>query len=231
MIRLLCLAAALVGPAGCGLIDADIAEVDLDLPPRTVIVDTADWELTDQGEMPAVACTETRRDCAPKVEMWCGADEICAAHCGGNTCEVNVLVALWHTVDLSQEIPDLAKVAGPLVDITVDRVGFAITENTLNMASPPLTVALGPTGAITADADGVRQIGTIPSLEPGESLAETEVELTADAEAAIVERLLDYETPFNLIVGSNVALRAGDAVPSGRLKARIRVKARARTGL
>src|SRR5688500_18551732 len=103
MIRLVCLAAALVGLAGCGRIDSVLAGLDLELPERQVIVDTADWELTDEGKMPAVACAETRRDCAPQVEMWCGAAEICDARCGrDSTCEVDVSVELWHTVDLTQ---------------------------------------------------------------------------------------------------------------------------------
>ena len=92
MIRIVCLATALVGGAGCGLIDSDMAQVDLDLPEQQVIVDTADWELTDEGQMPAVECADTPRVCATQVERWCGADALCEARCGGDTCAVDIVV-------------------------------------------------------------------------------------------------------------------------------------------
>jgi hypothetical protein len=41
----------------------------------------------------------------------------------------------------------------------------------------------------------------------------------------------DYATPFNVIVGAMVELRAGDEVPTGRMVAAIKVDAHARTGL
>jgi hypothetical protein len=47
----------------------------------------------------------------------------------------------------------------------------------------------------------------------------------------LANRMRDYQTPFNLIVGSTVLLRAGDAVPSGRLVADLKVSAHANTGL
>ncbi len=232
MIRIVCLATALVGGAGCGLIDSDMAQVDLDLPEQQVIVDTADWELTDEGQMPAVECADTPRVCATQVERWCGADDLCEARCGGDTCAVDIVVSLWHEVNLAEEAPELEQLGGePLVDVTIDRVAFTVSENTLNMTTPPLTVSVAPFGIIATDGRDARVIGTIPAIEPGQTIDEGSLELSADGQAILAERMLDYRTPFNVIVASTVALQAGDEVPSGRLVAGIRVAAGPRTGL
>lgn len=232
MIRIVCLAAALAGAAGCGLIDSDMAQVDLDLAEQRVTLDTADWELTDEGTMPAVECADTPRVCASEVERWCGADDVCMARCGGDTCAVDIVVSLWHEVKLAEQVPELEQLGGePLVDVTVDRVTFTVAENTLNMTTPPLTVAVAPFGTIATDGRGAQVVGTIPVIEAGKTAGQTSLELTPDGLAILAERMLDYQTPFNVIVASSVALHAGDEVPSGRLVAGIRVEARARTGL
>lgn len=232
MIRIVCLAAVLAGVAGCGLIDSDMAEVDLDLAEQQVIVDTAAWELTDEGKMPAVECADTPRVCASEVESWCGADDLCKARCGGDTCAVDIVVSLWHEVNLAEQVPELEQLGGePLVDVTVDQVAFTVSENTLNMTTPPLTVSIAPFGIIATDGRDAEVIGTIPAIEPGQTVDQTSLELTPDGLVILAERMLDYQTPFNVIVASTVALQAGDDVPSGRLVAGVRVAARASTGL
>ncbi len=231
MIRSVCLA-ALVGLAGCGLIDSGGDELDVTLPEREVIVDTADWELTDEGTIPSVACEATPTVCANRLEMWCGADELCSAHCAGETCEIKVLVELWNTFHLGQERPELQEIAGqPLVSVTIDRVAFAINRNSLSVASPPLTVSVAPQGAISPDADGVEVIGTIPSIEAGQTVLDGALELTRNGEVVLADHMRNYETPFNLIVSSSMALHADEDVPSGRLVAVVKVEAHASTGL
>jgi hypothetical protein len=230
MLRTVCLT-GLVGLAGC-VIDSKIDEVDLDLPERRVIVDTADWELTDEGTLPSVACTAKPDLCADHIEMWCGAEEICDAECRQETCEVNVLVALWNTIDLTVEQATLAQLEGrPLQSVTIDEVVFTVSENTLNVDSPALTVSVAPTGVMSVGAGGAQAVGIIPSLTPGSTIEDESVELTASGRMVLANRMRDYQTPFNLVVGATVLLRAGDPVPSGRLVANLRVSAHANTGL
>jgi len=232
MIRLVCLAAGLVALGGCGLIDSPISDIDLDLPEREVTIDTADWELTDEGHVPSVGCSDTPNVCTNRVEMWCGADEICAARCGGETCEVNVSVALYHTVDLTQENSDLERIPGvSLVSVTVDRVTFSVRENTLNREMPPLTVAVAPQGVMSIHDGEAEEVGTIPAIPAGTTVAEAELKLSANGQTVLAERMRDYKTPFNLLVGASIALRAGEEVPSGRLVAVVKVEAHASTGL
>jgi hypothetical protein len=127
-------------------------------------------------------------------------------------------------------VPELQLLDGRgLVRVTIDSVTFT-AENTLNMASPPLTVSVAPVGVISVEDDkGV--VGIIPAIGSGETIAETDLELSAAGQTILAEQMRDYQTPFNLVVGGTVRLRAGDEVPSGRLVAGIKVTARARTGL
>lgn len=230
MIRSVCLA-VLVGLAGCGLIDSQVAELDLDLP-REVILDTADWKLTDEGQIPSVACAESPNICSNRVDMWCGADDICGAACGGQTCEVNILVALWHTIDLAEDTPELQEIEGQrLVGVTVDRVSFTVSENTLNVTSPPLTVSVAPQGVISTGGRDADEVGTIPAIKRGMTVTDADLELTTNGQVNLAKWMRDYQTPFNLIVGATVQLRAGDDVPSGRLVMSVKVSAHASTGL
>ena len=230
MPRSVCLA-GLVGLAGC-VIDSTVDEVNLDLPERRVIVDTADWELTDKGTMPSVECAAEPDLCEENVDMWCGADEICDAQCAQKTCEVKVLVALWNTIDLTVEQAALAQLEGrPLRTVTIDDVAFTVSENTLNVDSPALTVSVAPTGVMSVGGGGAEAVGIIPSLPPGETISEESIELTPRGQIVLANRMREYQTPFNLVVGSTVLLRAGDPVPSGRLVADLKVSAHAATGL
>jgi hypothetical protein len=229
MLRTVCLA-GVVGLAGC-VIDSKVDEVDLD-PERPFIVDTADWELTDEGTMPAVECSVKSDACREHVDMWCGAEDLCDAACGEQTCEVNVLVALWATIDLTVEQADLAQLEGrPLQTVTIDEVAFTVSENTLNVPSPMLTVSVAPTGVMSVGGGGAEPVGIIPSLEAGETIDEDTIELAPHGQMALADRMREYQTPFNLVVGATVLLRAGDPVPSGRLVADLKVKAHADTGL
>jgi hypothetical protein len=84
---------------------------------------------------------------------------------------------------------------------------------------------------MSVGAGGAQAVGIIPSLTPGSTIEDESVELTASGRMVLANRMRDYQTPFNLVVGATVLLRAGDPVPSGRLVANLRVSAHANTGL
>lgn len=227
MIRSLCLA-GLVGLAGCGLIDSGGDELDFDLPAREVTVDTSDWELTDAGKFPSVTCEASTSTCASQVETWCGADDICSARCGGETCEIRVRVELWHTFILAQEQLELQALSGaPLSSLTIDRIRFAVIQNTLSRPSPELTVSVASQGVMSIEGEGAEEIGTIPAIEPGRTVPDGELILSADGQASLARRMRDYETPFNLILGGRLEMHANDDVPTGRLVVVVKATAHA----
>jgi hypothetical protein len=92
-------------------------------------------------------------------------------------------------------------------------------------------VLVAPQGAISPGAKGVAEVGVIPAIEPGLTVDDESIELSPNGEVVLADHMRNYETPFNLIVSSSVALHADQAVPSGRLVAVVKVRAHASTGL
>ena len=232
MKRALCVAGLLAG-AGCGLVDSDVTDIDLSLPEREVTVDTADWQLSSNERLQSVDCSADQDVCSTGLAELCGSQDVCSGTCGaGQRCEISVRVALWHTFDLGAERPELQQIEGqPLVDVRIERVYYTVSENSLDVDSPPLTVYVAPEGIMSPDDNQAQAVGTIPSVSAMTTVEEADVELTADGKDRLAAFMKDYDTPFNLIVGSELTIAAGDHLPHGRMVTVIKATAVASTGL
>ncbi len=212
---------------GCGLIDPDIADFDLSLPEKEIVVDTSTWQLTEEPQMPAVDCTESAGVCSLGIAEFCGAEGICFGTCNEEqTCDVKVLVNLWHTFDLAREKPELQEIEGkPLVSITIDRIAYTVSENTMNVDTPEMTVYVAPGSVMSPGDPGAEAIGTLPPVPAGTTVEEQDVVLTPNGREILAEFMKRYSQPFNIIVGTDVDIHAGDAIPSGTLTAVVLVTA------
>ena len=79
---------------------------------------------------------------------------------------------------------------------------------------------------MSPDDPQAQEVGTIPAVAAG-TMPSGDLELTADGQDILQEQFKDYQTPFNLIVGSNILIEAGDPMPMGRLVAVVKVEAHA----
>ncbi|MCP4446480.1 MAG: hypothetical protein GY811_14210 [Myxococcales bacterium] len=220
-------AAALSIAAACGLIDPDIADFDLSLPEKEIIVDTSTWELTDDALMPAIDCSENAGVCSLGISALCGADGVCFGSCSdADTCDVKVQVNLWHSFDLASEKPELQEIEGkPLVSISISRIAYKVTENTMNVDTPEMTVYVASEGIMSPGDPGAQAVGTLSSVPAGTTIEGQDVELTPDGRELLAEYMKKYSQPFNIIVGTNVDIEAGDEVPKGMLTAVLMVTA------
>ena len=135
-------------------------------------------------------------------------------------------------LELLAERPELQQIEGqPLVEVRIERVYYTVSQNSLDVASPPLTVYVAPEGIMSPDDSEAQAIGTIPSVAAMTTVDEADVELTAEGKDRLAERMKDYDTPFNLIVGSELTIQAGDKLPHGRMVTVIKATAVASTGL
>lgn len=232
MKRALCLAIVVAG-AGCGLVDSDVTDIELSLPERDVTVDTADWQLSSMDRLQAVDCSQDQQVCSTGLAELCGSEDVCSGSCGsGDSCQVSVRVALWHTFDLGAERPELQQIEGqPLVEVRIERVYYTVSENSLDVDSPPLTVYVAPEGIMSPDDNQAEAVGTIPTVPAMTTVEEADVELTADGKDRLAAFMKDYDTPFNLIVGSELTIQAGDQLPHGRMVTVVKATAVASTGL
>jgi hypothetical protein len=221
-----CLTASLVALiGGCGLIDSDIADVDLSLPDKTFSIDADQWPLDEAGQVPGFDCSAAPQVCGEIAAEACPDGE-CTGACVAAECELTLKVAKWRPVDLGNEKPELASIEeqSPL-DVTIDAIRYAVTENSLTVATPPFTLYVAPSTVMTPE--GAEPIGTIPSVPAGMQVTLTEVELTASGRTALENRMADFRTPFNLIVGASIVVGPGDTLPSGRITAQVSVDAHA----
>ncbi len=211
----------------CGLIDPNIADFDLSLPEKEIVIDTGQWNLSTDSTMPAIDCSESAGVCSLGVSELCGAEGICFGTCGTrDTCDVKILVNLWRTFDLTTDKPELAEIEGqPLVSITIQSIGYKVTENTLNVDSPPMVVYVAPNNIMSPGDPQAQAIGNIPSIPAGMTSGEMEVNLTDNGRQLLSDYMKNYSVPFNLVIGSEVDVAAGDVVPTGKMTAVVLVSA------
>jgi hypothetical protein len=219
------IAASVLGLGGCGLIDSDITDFNLSINDKTFTVDTAQWELADQSTFPEVDCS-VMDVCSAAVMQSCMSDN-CFGSCDGQNCQALILVSLWVEIDLLDEHPELEEIDN-IVSVTINRVEYEISENTLTIDTPVMTLYVAPATVMSPGDPQAQEIGTIAPVTAGMPTTEPlEVNLTPEGRDNLREFMSQYRTPFNIIVGSEVEIMAGDPIPMGRLEANVRVTATA----
>lgn len=213
---------------GCGIIDPNITRFALRLPERMFTMDTEQWQLSSSGAVfPDVPCGQDPTVCEAQVENLCGGDQ-CTAQCVAGSCQMTVQVTLWRMVDLYEENPELKTInEQPLVDVDIESVHYEVTENTLNIDTPELTLYMAPASVMDPSDPAARAVGVIPPIAAGSAQARTDVMVSPEHTQALEDFMRDYQTPFNLIVSADITVEAGDPIPMGRITADVGVDATA----
>ncbi len=222
MTRSTLVAAAVLSLAGCGLIDSNITDFELLLPEKEFSVDTAQWELSADAAFPEIPCDTEPGVCPAGIAVACGNEALCFGSCDGVNCKAMVLVSLFQPVNMYDERPELKTIdEQPLVTVTIDRVAYDVTENTLNVDSPELTVYVGPATAMTPGDPLAMPVGTVAPIPAGTQPTDAQLNMTPEGRESLREFMKDYMTEFNIIIGAEVQIEAGDPMPSGRLTAKV----------
>jgi len=224
-------AAALIGFAGCGLISSDVADVDLTLREQKFTIDTASWEIDgEQAEtLLMTSCSSAPSVCNSVAQQACEMD--CAGTCNATsqTCDLELKVGLYRSIDLLMEQPDLSKLnEEPAIKVTLDSVTYEIKSNTLNVDTPMLTLYVAPMSVMEPTDPQAKAIGTIePTLAGMMTSGTKNVTFTATGKAELIGMMNNFKTPFNVIVGSKLLVSAGTPVPAGKLDAVLHINAHA----
>jgi hypothetical protein len=213
--------------AGCGLISTDIASVDLSLPPQDFRIDSSDWMLPP-GTTPVVPCAG---DCSALASTVC-AQGTCTAQCGSDqVCFAKVPISLKNDFDLARDAPSYQDFASlPGLSVTVTGVSFDISENTLNLDTPSLSVYFGPTSITSPNDPGAELVGTIPAVRAGQT-GHIPVTFSANGPDVVKKYMDDFHTPFRVIVFAEVIVHAGQASPTGRMVGQVNASAKASVSL
>lgn len=212
---------------GCGLVDPDITNFDLQIQDKMFTVDTEQWELQDVDRLTEMPCDGSPGVCAVAAEQACSEGQ-CFGRCSTETqtCELQVIVTLWQMVDTDAENPELETVSDqPVIDVVIDSIAYQVVTNTLNVETPTFTIYAAPSTIMSPGDPEARAVGTITPVPPATLVPETDVVITGDGRDVLSDFMGDYMNPFNIIVGAEVIVGMGDEVPTGELSAVVRVRA------
>jgi hypothetical protein len=223
-------AALLLATTGCGLISSDVTDFDLTLPDKTFTVDAASWQVdnTKAQAFLSTSCASMPTVCNS------AAQQACASGCSGTcdsmtqTCDLSLAVAIYNKVDLVMEKPELQTInSEPVIKVTIDSVTYDVNPNTLNVDTPPMTIFVAPVSVMDPMDPMAKQVGTIDSVPAGMTLTAQSLTFTDTGKQDLIDAMSTFKTPFNVIVGSTLEVKAGDPVPSGQLTATVHIKAHA----
>jgi hypothetical protein len=220
-----------VAMSGCGLISSNVTNFDLTLPDKNFSVDASGWNVNQTAAMAYLnmSCGPSNNVCmSTALQQACHMG--CTGLCGAmNKCTLDLNVSVYKGVDLVAEKPELKTINDqPLIHVAIDAVTYEVTANTLNVATPMMTVYVAAMSVTnTSDPTLVKAVGTIDAVPAGTTVAERSMTFTADGKQALINIMSTFKTPFNVIVGSTIELKAGDPIPTGKLDAVVHIKAHA----
>ena len=230
-IRLGAVALVLAG-TGCGLIDSDVTNFDLTLPDKNFTIDATGWQVDQTAAMTFLdtSCAAMPTICATAAMAACGPDD-CTGACNATTqrCELSLEVSLYQAIDLLTEKPELKSINDePVIKVTLDSVTYEVTANTLNVATPEMTIYVAPISVMEPTDPLAKPIGTIPPVPANTTiLTPANIMFTGTGRADLIAAMSTFKTPFNIIVGSTLVVTQGQPVPAGKLDAVVHIKGHA----
>jgi hypothetical protein len=205
---------ALLG--GCGLISSDISKLTFDLPTETYTFDTAQWSNLPQGTIPAVPC--------PAVDC-CTAGAAAGIDCSttmltcnaSGVCEADVPESAASPVNLAMEVPALSTFGDQaLSSITISSISYAVSNNSLNIDLPPLTIYLAPDMVTDPHDPRAQEFGTIPAIPAGTDPSGMVI-LVPNAAQVFASFTGKISKTFYIIAAGTVAIPGGSPAPSGAI--------------
>ncbi|HEU0036828.1 MAG TPA: hypothetical protein VFQ53_39735 [Kofleriaceae bacterium] len=207
-----------------------MTDFDLTLPEKRFTVDTSSWDV-DSVQAEAylqTSCASAPTICSSAAQQACAMD--CSGECNASTqtCDLTLDVSLYQMIDLVTEKPELKSLNDePVIQVTIDRVAYEVTTNTLNVDTPEMVVYVAPMSVMEPNDPQAKPIGTIDPVPAGTTVASREITFTPTGRADLIAVMSTYKTPFNVLVGSALTVRSGQQLPAGKLDAVVRIKAHA----
>lgn len=218
--------------SACGLIDSDVSNFDLTLPDKAFSVDASGWQVDQQAAdtFLNMSCSGSTMICSSAATQACPMN--CSGSCGAaSKCELELNISAYKAIDLVMEKPELNSINDkPVIKVTIDSVTYSVTSNTLNVATPEMGVYVAPITVMDPSDPMATKVGIIASVPAGATVATRDMTYTTDGKQALIDTMSTYRNPFNVIVGTvdnPIVIKAGDALPMGKLDAVIQIKAHA----
>jgi len=203
--------------AGCGLISSDITKLTFDLPTQTYNFDTSMWGNLPAGTVPAVPCTSTS-DCCTAGSLAGVSCTTTPLDCNAGTCEAAVPESVSSSINLASQVPQLSGFAGhALSQITISKITYSVSNNTMNIDLPPMNIYLAPQGVTDPNDPSAMLFGSTAAIPAGTDPTNQPVSLVSNASQIFGMFTSNISTPFNLIAATVVKIEAGQPVPKGAI--------------
>ena len=210
--------AAFVLLGGCGLIDPNISKLTFDLPTETYTFDTAQWGNLPKGTIPSTpACTSATDCCTVATALGTGIDCATLTCNSSSVCEADLPESAASSVNLAMQVPVLQSFPGhALSSVTISSISYAVSNNSLNVDLPPMTIYLAPDGATKPSDPGAEEFGTIPAIPAGTDPSGM-VMLVSNAAQVFAKFTGNISTPFTIIAAGTFVVAGGSPVPMGAI--------------
>jgi hypothetical protein len=109
-----------------------------------------------------------------------------------------------------------------LIDVTVSRITYDVTANTLNVDLPLLEIYVAAEGATSTADPSASKFGTIPGTPARTTIAGGSVALDSAGQSAFVGFAHEFGTPFVFIAKASVIVPGGTPLPMGAIDIDIR---------
>src|SRR3954470_7130822 len=217
--RRLALASLMGLVVGCGLISSDVAEIKFNLPPRMYSFDSASFGVPAgiSGEVPCGAGQIVTDCCNPPPPLPapnCSANALtCEQNENGmNVCMAQANVSQSQTMNLGQEVQQLSGLTG-LVSISIKRISYEVTVNTLDVNVPDVILYLAPSGVTDPNDPSAKKFGTLPAI-PAMTTPAGDVVLEPNSASVLESFTSDIKSPFTFIAATTLKVSHS---PTGRI--------------
>lgn len=208
---------------GCGLLD-EATTLTLCADPQRFTVDTAQLGLSGAvATLPALPCASTPNVCTQLAAAFSCSAEVwqCSAQCtprteGGAVCGLRAVLTQHVDIDVAAHLRN--QLQARLLDrVSLDRVSYAVSENTLTVATPELRLYVGPTTANAVSDAGVVLLARLPPIAAATTVASTALPMEAEGQRRLAELVKNYRTPFRVLAAAELVFVGGQPAPSGAL--------------
>ncbi|MBC8132763.1 MAG: hypothetical protein H7X95_07260 [Deltaproteobacteria bacterium] len=217
---------------GCGLISSDIASFKFDLPERTYRFDTAQAGAKFPATtLPSRECSDSAGCCADAAMLFPGIDcsvVVCdtSKAPAPSTCALTATIETpqpQQMVNLKDEVQGLSKFSSQsVIDVTISKITYDITMNTLNVGLPAVELFVGAQDATTTTHASAKRFGTVPPTTAGATSTGGTVMIDLESQNAFKALARNFGTPFVFMARTVVVVPGGTPLPMGAVSLRIR---------
>jgi len=103
-----------------------------------------------------------------------------------------------------------------LVNVSIQSITYQVSNNTLNVDLPPISIYLAPDGVTDPTDPSAELFGTVPPIPAG-SDPMGNVQKTSNADAVFQKYTKNVSQTFNIIAAATVVIDGGSPVPNGHI--------------